>query len=188
MDDAQLLDACRRGDTAAFEELVHRHERRIYHLAFRLLQNQADAQETTQEVFIRAFRAMAGFRGGARIGTWLYRIAVNACLDRLKRTRRAAEVPIEEASWEESKEAGPLAEATGRELKERVARVLEGLPPRQRATVVLRIYEDLSLAEIATVLEAPLGTVKANYHHGLRKVRQALRALVEGREEENPRE
>lgn len=174
-----LLEACRRGEPAAFEEFVRRYERHVYRVAFRVLQNRPEAQEMVQEVFVRAYRALPRFRSGAGLGTWLYRITMNACLDSKRRVRSRREVPLTAASGEAAEGADPSARAASREFAARVSAALEELPPRQRATLILRIYEELSLPEIAEVLESPLGTVKANYHHALLKVRRALHGLIE---------
>lgn len=179
MDDLDLLQAVRRGESHAFEELVRRHERQIYRVAFRFFQNRVDAEEMVQEVFVRAYRELARFRGGAQLGTWLYRITVNACLDRKRHLGRRREVPIDAALGEEAGTPDPFARAAFREFAVRVAAAMEELPSRQRAILILRIYEELSLQEIAEVMESPLGTVKANYHHALVKVRRALQDLTE---------
>lgn len=177
--EADLLDACRRGEPAAFEALVRRHERQVYRVAFRLLQNRPDAEEAVQEVFVRVYRALPQFRREARLGTWLYRITVNVCVEGHRRVARRREVPLDAAVDEPSGAASPGDWARVRELAARTAEALRALPPRQRATLVLRLYEELSLQEIAEVLDAPLGTVKANLHHGLVKLRRALRDLVD---------
>lgn len=175
----ELLEACRKGEPAAFEELVRRHERQVYRVAYRLVQNRLDAQEIVQEIFVRVHRALPQFRAGAALGTWLYRITVNACLDWKRRVRIRGEVPLDSAPEQAATGTDPSARAGVRELAERVAAAFEELPPRQRAVLVLRVYEELSLQEIAEVLEAPLGTVKAHYHQALTKVRAALSDLRE---------
>ncbi len=179
--DFDLLEAVRRGEPSAFEELVRRHERRIYRVAFRFFQRRVDAEDIVQEVFVRAYREFVRFRGGAQVGTWLYRIAVNACLDRKRYRRTRPEVPLELALGEVAGAPDPFARAASREFADRVVAAMEDLPPRQRAILVLRIYEELSLQEIADIVESPLGTVKANYHHALVKVRRALQDLIERR-------
>ena len=185
--EADLLEGCRRGDPGAFEELVRRHQRQVYAVAFRFLQNRLEAQEIVQEVFVRVHRALPQFRGGARLATWLYRITMNACLDSRRRLTVRREVPLDVAASEVALDADPLVRAASREFAERVAAALHELPPRQRATLVLRLYEDLSLQEIADVLGSPLGTVKANYHHALTKLRRTLGDLAERlRHEEEP--
>lgn len=183
--ESQLLEACRNGEPAAFEELVRRHERQVYRVAFRMLESRVEAQEMVQEVFVRAYRALPRFRAGARIGTWLYRVTVNACLDSRRRVKTRREVPLDSAVGEAAGE-DPAARAAARQLADRVAAALGLLPPRQRATLILRVYEELSLQEIAEVLEAPLGTVKANYHHALVKLRRALEAFQDRRPDPEP--
>jgi len=183
--ESQLLEACRQGEPAAFEELVRRHERQVYRVAFRMLESRVEAQEMVQEVFVRAYRALSRFRAGARIGTWLYRMTVNACLDSRRRVKTRREVPLDSALGEVGGE-DPAARAAARQFADRVAAALGLLPPRQRATLILRVYEELSLQEIAEVLEAPLGTVKANYHHALVKLRRALGDFQDRRPDPEP--
>ncbi len=177
-DEADLLEAGRRGDPAALEELIRQHGRQVYRVAFRFFRNRSDAEEMAQEVFVRAYREWPRFRGGARLGTWLYRITVNACLDRKRRERVRQEVSLGLAAAAPAGAPDPFAGAVSRQFVDRVAAAMDELPPRQRAIFILRIYEELSLQEIADVLESPLGTVKANLHHALVKVRRALHDLI----------
>lgn len=153
------------------------HGRQIYRVAFRFFQNRVDAEEIVQEVFVRAHREISRFRGGARLGTWLYRIAVNACLDWKRRLGTRREVSFELAAGEVARMPDPLDRAASREFFDRVSAAMAELPPRQRAILILRIHEELTLQEIADVMESPLGTIKANYHHALVKVRRAVRNL-----------
>ncbi len=177
--ETELLEGLRRGEASAFEELVRCHGRRVYRLAFRFFQNRVDAEEIVQEVFVRAHRELSRFRGGARLGTWLYRIAVNACLDWKRRLGARREVPFDLAAGEVAGTPDPLDRAASREFADRVSAAMNELPPRQRAILILRIHEELTLQEIADIMESPLGTIKANYHHALVKVRRALQDLTE---------
>jgi len=173
----ELLEGLRQGKASAFEELVRCHGRQIYRVAFRFFQNRVDAEEIVQEVFVRAHRELSRFRGGARLGTWLYRITVNACLDWKRRLGTRREVAFDLAAGEVAGMPDPLARAASREFADRVSAAMDELPPRQRAILILRIHEELTLQEIAEVMDSPLGTVKANYHHALVKVRRAVRDL-----------
>ena len=156
-DEGALIERARAGDTAAFRVLVGQHRERAYALALRLTGAPADAEEVAQDAFLKAWRALPGFRGEARFGTWLHRIVARLALDRrerlVERARRetpAAEAPeIVDLAVPEADDPGP-----------RLTRLLDRLPERARAAVVLYYYEDRSVAEVARTLGVPEGTVK----------------------------
>jgi RNA polymerase sigma-70 factor, ECF subfamily len=170
LDDSALVAACQRGDEGAFERLVERHQRFVYQLCFRYTQNHADAADLAQEVFLRAHRGLPRFRGESALSTWLYRIAVNVC--RTHVARRREHEPLEETS--------AVAEAAGIEGLERaqqIARVRDAvrrLPEKQRATLILKIYQELTHDEVARILGTSVGTTKANLFHALANLRRML--------------
>jgi RNA polymerase sigma-70 factor (ECF subfamily) len=167
--DGDLLDRFHLGDATAFEELVERHQRPVYSLIYRMTRNTADAEELAQEVFVRAYRSLRDFRRASGLKTWLFRIAINLSIDHLRRARRAPEfLPPPEAD-----EGMGSLERTG--LQVRLDAIIGRLPEKQRATLVLRIFHDLSFREIAEVLGSPIGTVKANYHHAVTQLREFVR-------------
>lgn len=173
--DAELVARARRGDEAAFEQLVLRHQRYAFNLAYRVIGNYAEAEDVTQEAFVRAWRGLPGFRGQARFTTWLYRIVYNLCLNRLPRLRR------------ELLQAEPLEEAVVNpapappdvfEVQERLAFLheeLNRLPAKYRLVLTLRYLQDLSYAEIAAALDVPMGTVKTHLHRARRLLTERLR-------------
>jgi RNA polymerase sigma-70 factor (ECF subfamily) len=173
LDEPALVRACIDGRAGAFDVLVARHRRGVYRLCFRFLGNHADAADAAQEVFLKAFRALPRFKGESSVGTWLYRIAVNHCLN-----RRAVKVPPTEPLGERDLRASREPDAMGRlideERAERVRGAVARLPARQRAALVLRVYHDLSHLEIARVLGSSEGAVKANVFHALRNLRKLL--------------
>lgn len=171
--DGELVAACLRGEAGAFDVVVERHQRAIYQLCYRFVSNHEDASDLTQDVFIRAYRGLKKFRGQSSLGTWLYRIGVNVCLNRLSVKTPATE-PIEERQHIDS--AGESA--TDRLLRtERAARVraaIAQLPRKQRAALILRMYHDMAHQEIAQALGSSVGAVKANVFHALQNLKRIL--------------
>jgi RNA polymerase sigma-70 factor (ECF subfamily) len=157
-EELNLLARSRQGDATAFSQLVDQHRARILRLCQRLLGNLEDAQDVAQETFLQAHVGLEGFRGGSRLYTWLYRIAVNRCRSALKRRG-----PAWEALDEALPDPGPTPERSlsQRERDGRVDRALQRLSADLRVVVVLRDGLGCSYAEIAEVLDVPLGTVKS---------------------------
>jgi RNA polymerase sigma-70 factor, ECF subfamily len=169
--DVLLVERALAGDDDACRLLVSRHERRIYNLVARILRHPAEAQEVTQEVFIRAFRHLASFDPAHKFTNWILRIARNAAIDTLRR-REPEWVPLEQDE-EGASLADTIAAPAGEDgplLVERkeAARALESalsrLRPEYREVIILRYHEDLSYEEIAEITSLPLGTVKSNLH------------------------
>jgi RNA polymerase sigma-70 factor (ECF subfamily) len=160
VDDAILLNAARAGDVDAFEVLVRRYQAGVYRVAFRILGSRADAQDATQETFVRAWRALPRFRHDSAVSTWLYRIVTRRCLDRL--TTRPATAPLDDVEVESGLDPAEAAEQ--RERLRAVARAVAGLPAEQRAALVLREFEGLSYQEVADVLAISLPAVKGRIH------------------------
>jgi RNA polymerase sigma-70 factor (ECF subfamily) len=191
--DERELAALQAGDDRAFERLVRAHVGRLHAVALRLLQNPADADEVVQEAFLSAYRNLAGFRGEARLETWLHRIVVNAALQRLRRRKRqlesGAETEIEDVDsllprfqengypehfhrpWVQTSEEL----ATRAETREQVRRMIDKLPDNYRTVLILRDIEELDTSAVADLLELAPGTVKVRLH----RARQALRNLLE---------
>jgi RNA polymerase sigma-70 factor (ECF subfamily) len=171
--DDELVRACLAGDRQAFDRLVERHQRQVYLLCYRFTGNHEDASEAAQDVFVRAYRALGTFRGNAAFTTWLYRIGVNGCLNRVaKRQPRMAPIEaVEEAAGHGEAADGALVRAErARQVRQAIAR----LPEKQRATLILRAYHDLPHEEIARVLGSSVGAAKTNLHHALNRLRMIL--------------
>jgi RNA polymerase sigma-70 factor (ECF subfamily) len=169
----ELVRACQAGDRAAFDRLVERHQRDVYRLCFRYLGNHEDANDLAQETFLRAWRSLGRFRGDSALSTWLYRIAVNACLN-----HRAGRRPPMQELDERFADPGAGAQA-GVESADEARRVREAvaqLPEKQRATLILKVYQDLTHEEVAGVLGATVGTAKSNLFHALANLRRLLGA------------
>ena len=170
-DDREAIEACRGGDREAFDRLVERYQRDVYRLCYRYVNNHEDANDVAQEVFLRAYRAIGRFRGDSAFSTWLYRIAVNTCLN-----FRAARRPASDELPETLADPGPGAESKVEkdERSRRVRDAVSRLPEKQRATVILKIYHDLTHEEVAGILGATVGTVKANLFHALGNLKKTL--------------
>ena len=172
--DDELVRACLEGDGQAFERLVVRHQRQVYLLCFRFLGNHEDASEVAQDVFVRAYRALGSFKGQAAFTTWLYRIGVNQCLNRLS-SRRPPLEPLDEAKIERTRDEPADRSMLRQERAARVRRAISQLPEKQRATLILRAYHELPHDEIARVLGGSVGAAKTNLHHALKRLRTILK-------------
>jgi RNA polymerase sigma-70 factor (ECF subfamily) len=172
VDDTELVQRAQRGDEFAFEQLVRRHQRYVFNVAYRVLNDYAEAEDITQEAFVRAWRGLPGFRGQARFTTWIYRIVHNLCLNRLPGLRREL---LRTEPLEEALAAPAPSQAELVEVRERVAFLhaqLDQLPEKYRLVLTLRYLQHLSYDEIAAALDLPVGTVKTHIH-------RARRLLVE---------
>ena len=171
--DRELVEACLQGRREAFDLIVHRHRRQVYQLCFRFVGDHEDASDLTQEVFLRAYRGLRAFRGQSTLSTWLYRIGVNVCLNRVA-TKTPAIEPIDDRDHIDT----AAESAPDRLLRdERVARVraaIAQLPRKQRATLILRLYHEMSHQEIADTLGGSVGAVKANFFHALANMKKLL--------------
>jgi RNA polymerase sigma-70 factor (ECF subfamily) len=172
-DDAALMAASQRGQREAFDRIVDRHQRTIYRLCYRFVHDHAQADDLVQDVFLRAWRGVARFKGESSVATWLYRIAVNASLTRVSR-RTPAHDPLDARSLVDQRHEDQCARVVRRERAQKLRRAVAQLPKRQRATLVLRVYHGLTHKEIAGILGNSVGSVKANFFHALRNLRRLL--------------
>lgn len=171
--DAELVAAFLDGRREAFDVIVGRHQRRVYSLCYRFVGNHEDAADLAQDVFVRAFRGLARYKGDAALGTWLYRVGVNVCLNRVTSKRPAGE-PLEALELADDKAESAFDAVARAERADVLRRAIRTLPPKQRAAVVLRVYEDLPHDEIARLLGSSVGAVKANFFHAVTKLRRTL--------------
>src|SRR4051794_32399996 len=191
MDDASLVQAAQRGDRRALEQLLERHYDRIHAVCRRITGHDADAADAAQEAMIAIVRSIARFDGRASFGTWAYRIATNASLDELRRRRRR---PTPAPHAEDTSGHEPVDRTTAGRLeavgeRDALGSALAGLPEDFRVPVVLRDVGDLDYAEIADVLNVPIGTVKSRIARGRGMLATALggnRDRDDGRPSERP--
>ncbi len=170
-DDREAVEACQRGEREAFDRLVERYQRDIYRLCYRYVNNHEDANDMAQEVFLKAYRAIGRFRGDSSFSTWLYRIAVNTCLN-FRASRRPETQELPEALPDRTKGVSERLESD--EASARIRAAVRRLPEKQRATVILKVYHDLTHEEVAGILGSTVGTVKANLFHALGKLRRLM--------------
>jgi RNA polymerase sigma-70 factor (ECF subfamily) len=176
-DELALVDRCRSGDLAAFEELYRAHAGRLYSVALRLLGNPADAEDLLQEIFLAAHRKLDTFRGESAIGTWLYRLATNLCLDHLRsRAGRSSQITdaLDDAPGLFDSATSTLAEQTVTKMD--LERALARLPEGCRAAFVLHDVQGLEHREVAEILGIAEGTSKSQVHKARLKLRGLLRA------------
>src|SRR3954452_14063814 len=160
VDDRVLVEAAQAGDLDAFEALVRRHQAAVYRVALRMLGSSADADDVTQDTFLRASCALSRYRGDSALTTWLYRIVTRRCLDVIGHRRPT--VVIEDDHRDDR--GDPVAEAEQRERLRALARQMQALPADQRAALVLREFEGLSYEEVAGVLETTVPAIKGRIH------------------------
>jgi RNA polymerase sigma-70 factor, ECF subfamily len=180
LDDEELVAKSIGGDADSFNELILRWERPIYALAYRTIGREEDARDVCQETFLRAFRALPGFRGQAKFSSWLYRIALNLCRDWIRRERRAPVVqPPEDVDLMELAAAAEPSESiedlvARKDLSRIVEHAMAMLPEEQRTAIVLKEYHGLTFQEIADLVGCPLSTVKTRLYQGLSVLRREL--------------
>ena len=172
-DDDALVRAFAEGRREAFDEIVRRYRRTIYVVCYRFTGNHEDAADVAQDVFIRAFKGLARFRRESSLGTWLHRIAVNTCLNQAA-IRKPETEPVDQVERVDRNVRNPLDAVEREELRGRLQRAIRQLPPRQRATVILRVYQDLSHEDIARILGSTVGASKTNLFHALATLRRLL--------------
>jgi RNA polymerase sigma-70 factor, ECF subfamily len=178
--DETIVERALTGDAEAFGELVRRWERRIFALTYGMLGREEDARDATQETFIAAFRNLRGFRGEAKVSSWLHRIAVNQCITRQRRAKVRSETGLDE---EQDKDGGAFAVSASysparlvetRQTTQAVRRAINSLPVELRQIVVMKEFEELTFKEISDVLDIPLSTVKSRLYTGLKQLQMRL--------------
>jgi RNA polymerase sigma-70 factor, ECF subfamily len=178
--DEELVALSQGGDTESFNQLILRWERPIFALAYRVIGSEEEARDVCQETFLRAFRALKGFKGQAKFSSWLYRIALNLCRDWIRRESRKPFVPVPEgvdildlASPDKSAES--VEDLVARKhLSRLVGEAMLELPEEQRTAIILKEYHGLTFQEIADMLGCPLSTVKTRLYQGLTVLRRGL--------------
>jgi len=173
LDDATLVLRSAAGERGAFDVIVERHRRAVYQVCYRFVNNHEDASDLAQDVFVRAWRGMKNFRGQSALSTWLYRIAVNVCLNRVSAKTPNTE-PIETDRFEDHRIEGAQHAMMREERAVVVRKAIASLPAKQRATLILRTYHELSHQQIAELLGSSVGAVKANFFHALGNLKKIL--------------
>lgn len=184
--DEVIVERALTGDAEAFGELVKRWERRIFALTYGMLGREEDARDATQETFLAAFRNLRGFRGDAKVSSWLHRIAVNQCISRQRRAKVRSESALDDEQDQGAESfAAPLTESPVRVVEGRqetlaVRRAINSLPIELRQVVVMKEFEELTFREIADALDLPLSTVKSRLYTALRQLQMRLQKFEGG--------
>jgi RNA polymerase sigma-70 factor (ECF subfamily) len=183
--ETQLLETARAGSLPAFEELVSVYEKKIFNYCLRMTNSREDAEDLTQEVFIKVYRSLKSFKGNSQLSTWIYRIAHNICIDKFRKAKinvfslshtkdREDEREMELVSAELSPEEKMVA----REQQEFLQKCINGLKPEYRSVIILRDIQHYSYEEIAGILNVPLGTVKSHISRARTALREAAGTLL----------
>lgn len=178
-----MLEKARRGDSGAFAQLVKCHQSRVYSVALRLLGNRQEAEDVLQETFLAFHRSLGRFQGRSRVSTYLFRLATNFSLMKLRRGRRGGRHPeydLSQAEEQPDLSPSPLDFLLGDELKSLLDRQLQKLPEKDRAVVVLRDIEGLEGAQVARILGISLPAMKSRLHRSREFLRQNLSAYIKG--------
>ena len=180
--DFELINRARNGDKSAFKELVVKHKKNVYYLAFDLTRCREDAEDVSQDVFVKAFRSLGNFRGDAKFSSWLYRITVNTCLS-LKNKKSYSAMKksedienISERHSDEGKMTGgnPEKAAEAGFIKRNIEMALDKLSARERTIFIMRNFNEMSFSEIEEVLKIQSGTVRSTNFKALKKLRKEL--------------
>lgn len=183
-----LIAKCRNGDVGAFEELISGYEKKVFNIVYRMIGDYNDALDVSQEIFINVFRSIKNFRENSSFYTWLYRIAVNECMDYMKKKKKAViysiDAPVEAGDNDvvrEIKDDGETVEekVERNELRKSIEEALSCLSYEHRVMIVLRDIQGLSYEEIAQTVKSPTGTVKSR----INRARQALKELLVKKQE-----
>ena len=178
----ELIRRAKKGDVSAFEELISGYEKKVYNTVYRYFNNSEDALDITQEIFIKVFTSLHSFKENSSFSTWLYRIAVNTCIDFLRK-RKEETLPIKEeiGVGNERRHGSSYAQlpedfAEKQELKEALLKAINSLPHEQRICVILRDIQGFSYTEMSEILMCSLGTIKSRLNRGRRALREILKS------------
>jgi RNA polymerase sigma-70 factor, ECF subfamily len=186
--DAALMLRVKRGDRAAFAELVDKHKQPMMNFIFRYLHDQAEAEDLAQNVFLQVYKSRARYRQTARFNTWLYTIARNLCLNELRRRLRHPAESLEEThpenedhparQFEDKSQTAPPEQVLHRELAQKIQEALDELPENQRSAILLCRQEDLSYEQIAKILRCSLSATKSLIHRGRETLKEKLKPYL----------
>jgi RNA polymerase sigma-70 factor, ECF subfamily len=172
--DRELTERFQGGDRAAFDQIVRRHQKGVWHLVKRYVKRDADASDVTQLAFVRAFRGLGTFRGAASVRSWLYRIAINCALSWLRDHRREEPTEIPDDALTDANPAP--ARLMGGQDGARLRTAIAQLPPKQKLVLELRVFDDLSFKEVAELADCSENTAKVNFHYAVKRLRDILGA------------
>jgi RNA polymerase sigma-70 factor (ECF subfamily) len=170
--DRELVERFRAGDRHAFDLLVRGHQRGVWQMVRRYIKSDADAADVTQQVFVRAFKGLAAFRGAASVRSWLFRIAINCSLSWIRDHKR--EQPSEVAEDALTEEPAGIANLSGGQDSKRLRDAIAQLPPKQKLVLELRVFDDLPFKDVAELADCSENTAKVNFHYAVKRLREIL--------------
>ena len=180
-DERELVERFQNGEQEAFNELVIRYQGKIYNLVYKYVSNSETAKDLSQEIFIKAFRALPNFKRQSAFYSWLYRIAINLCIDFIRQQKRGRALSFEDLTAGDNDEmafndVGPLPpdQLETKELGHIIGQAVQQLPPKQQRVFNLRYQDGLQLKEIAAQLDRSEGTIKAHLHHAHKRLQTLL--------------
>lgn len=176
MTDPELLAKIKNPETLSygFNLLVREYQRRVYGIVRKMVIDHDDANDVTQEVFIKIHKSIGNFREDSQLFTWIYRIATNECLTFLNKKKRRFFLPIEDVSGQLSTSLHQNETLTGDEIQMKLQKAILTLPDKQRLVFNLKYFEDLSYEQMASVTNTSVGALKASYHHAVKKIEESL--------------
>jgi RNA polymerase sigma-70 factor (ECF subfamily) len=190
VEELELIEGLARGDRAAFRELVERYKKKIYYMALDMVGSPADAEDVSQEVFLKVHRSFGTFKKDAKLSSWLYRVTYNACIDHLRKKllvpQPVGDETLEARSWSDvplfasPATPDPILSAESKQLQSRIALALEKVSPQEKAVFLLRHYDELMIKEIADTLHLSIGSVKSYLFRAVRKLQKELGAAGMG--------
>ncbi|MCX8118639.1 MAG: sigma-70 family RNA polymerase sigma factor [Desulfobacterota bacterium] len=181
--EAELIKRCQQGDQTAMREIFEQHHRRVYRIAYGVVRRREDALDVVQEVFIKLFRSLKGFKGKSTLSTYLYRLTLNAAIDHCRRSKKTPGVSLEatgDIRAVEAEEGRPDQLAARKELEAIMKWAIDQLPREQRSALLLREIEELSYAEIAETMGCSIGTVMSRLHYGRKRLLELLKDHLKG--------
>ena len=180
-EDSYLVEKSLEGDKSAFATIVDRYKKQIYSIAYSMTHNHADADDLSQDTFIKAYENLRKFKLGTNFRAWLYRIAKNLCIDHLRRKKRFSEDDLDaQASSLPDGNPGPQEDMEASELMENITTAVDSLPKDQHTVVVLREMQGLGLKEIAKIMNSSESTVRWRLHYARKKLQKKLQGYLNG--------
>lgn len=177
--DNELIAAFKNGDIRGFNEIVRRYQKQVYMVSFRMVTNADDADDITQEVFIKIHSSLKEFRGDSSLFSWLYRIATNMSLNHIRKRKTMNTVSVDDVMELSTDEHHTAGESMDDDLKKKlVLEAIETLPPQQRIVFNMRYYDEMTYEEISATLEKSVGGLKANYFHAVKKISEYVKSKL----------
>ncbi len=177
-EDLAFIDRSLAGEQEAFDDLVRKYQRRIYALLYRMVGSPEDAADLLQKTFVKAYTGLRGFERRSSFKTWIYQIAINLAKNFYRDRSRVEQVPLDDVVI--SKNPDTVERLITQERRLRLRQSMADLPEKQRLTVMLRVQEQKTFDEISRIMDCSLGTAKANYHHGMQKLKVIMSERDEG--------